>query len=80
MGDRVGGKKNPDHGKPREVLDAFRASFITEEEMAVRSVVKEIESRTWYSPEAWEHGGLRLKAEVKDEESSEPAAKKVRRS
>jgi len=80
MGGRVGGKKNPDHGKPREVLDSFRASFVTEEEMAVRSVVKEIESRTWYSPEAWEHGGLRLKAEVKNEESSEPAAKKVRRS
>jgi hypothetical protein len=26
-----------------------------------------LQERTWYTPEAWEHGGLRLKEEVKDE-------------
>ena len=26
--------------------------------------------RTWYSPEAWQYGGLRLKEEVKDEEET----------
>ena len=26
-----------------------------------------LQERTWYTPSAWEHGGLRLKEEVKDE-------------
>lgn len=35
-----------------------------------------MEQRTWYTPEAWQHGGLRLKEEVKNEnreESVEPS-------
>jgi hypothetical protein len=40
------------------------------------------QERTWYTPEAWEHGGLRLKEEVKDEmeEGLNPTpAKKIKR-
>ena len=31
------------------------------------TVATEEKGRTWYSPDAWEYGGLRLKEEVKDE-------------
>jgi len=65
------------HG-PREVLDTFRASSMVEEEMAVKVVTREVENRTWYSPEAWEHGGLRLKEEVKQEDEG-PSAKRARK-
>jgi len=65
------------HG-PREVLDTFRAVSMAEEEMAVKVVTREVENRTWYSPEAWEHGGLRLKEEVKQEDE-EPSAKRARK-
>ena len=39
------------------------------------------QERTWYTPEAWEHGGLRLKEEVKDEEEVDgsPAKKRVKK-
>ena len=33
-------------------------------------VSKKEKGRTWYSPEAWQYGGLRLKEEVKDEEET----------
>jgi len=80
MGGRPGGggsaRKN--HG-PREVMDTFRASNMVEEEIAVKVVTKEVENRTWYSPEAWEHGGLRLKEEVKQEDGGGSSAKRARR-
>jgi len=80
MGGRTGGggsaRKN--HG-PREVMDTFRASNMVEEEIAVKVVTKEVENRTWYSPEAWEHGGLRLKEEVKQEDGGGSSAKRARR-
>jgi len=80
MGGRTGGggggKRN--HG-PREVMDTFRASSMVEEEIAVKVVTKEVENRTWYSPEAWEHGGLRLKKEVKQEDGEGSSAKRARR-
>jgi len=65
------------HG-PREVLDTFRASSMVEEEMAVKVVTREVANKTWYSPEAWEHGGLRLKEEVKQEDEG-PSAKRARK-
>jgi len=75
---RTGGEGGKRFHGPREVLDTFRASSMAEEEMAVKVVTREVENRTWYSPEAWEHGGLRLKEEVK-EEDGEPSAKKSRK-
>ena len=33
-------------------------------------VSKKEKGRTWYSPEAWQYKGLRLKEEVKDEEET----------
>jgi len=78
----VGGRTSGDRGKrfhgPREVLDTFRAPSLVEEELAVKVVTREVENRTWYSPEAWEHGGLRLKEEVKQEEEGS-SAKRARR-
>ena len=52
---------------------------MVEEEIAVKVVTKEVENRTWYSPEAWEHGGLRLKEEVKQEDGGGSSAKRARR-
>merc|ERR1719431_1604289 len=75
---RTGGEGGKRFHGPREVLDTFRASSMAEEEMAVKVVTREVENRTWYSPEAWEHGGLRLKEEVKQEDG-EPSAKKSRK-
>ena len=60
-------------------MDTFRASSMVEEEIAVKVVTKEVENRTWYSPEAWEHGGLRLKEEVKQEDGGDSSAKRARR-
>merc|ERR1712112_350526 len=37
---------------------------------------KQVIERTWYSQEAWEHGGLRIKNEVKNEESPTKKLKK----
>ena len=79
MGGRTGaGGVRKNHG-PREVMDTFRASSMVEEEIAVKVVTKEVENRTWYSPEAWEHGGLRLKEEVKQEDGGGSSAKRARR-
>jgi len=66
-------KFNQNHqpGQKREVMDTFRASEMAEEDIKEENkskVTKKVLSeRTWYTPEAWEHGGLRLKEEVKDE-------------
>jgi len=38
-----------------------------------------VESRTWYSPEAWEHGGLKLKEEVKTENEADGETASKRR-
>jgi len=79
---QMGGRDFDDRGSyiprslrdgPRDVLDTFRACDMAEEELAVKMVSKEVENRTWFSPEAWQHGGLRLKAEVKDE-AEDPTA------
>jgi len=63
--------QNFEPGKKREVMDTFRASEIAEEDIKEenksRVTKKVLSERTWYTPEAWEHGGLRLKEEVKDE-------------
>jgi len=58
---------------PRDVLDTFKACDMAEEELAVKMVTREVDNRTWYSPEAWQHGGLRIKPEVKDE-AEDPSA------
>merc|ERR1712147_104254 len=58
---------------PREVLDTFKAHAMTEEDMKdekesrTKVTSKTVQERTWYTPEAWEHGGLRIKNEVKEE-------------
>jgi len=78
MGGRTSGEGGKRFHGPREVLDTFRAPSMVEEEMAVKVVTREVENRTWYSPEAWEHGGLRLKEEVKQEEEG-PSAKRARK-
>jgi len=77
MGGRMGGSRKP--SGPREVMDTFKAATMVEEEMAVKVVAREVENRTWYSPEAWEHGGLRLKKEVKEEDGGASSAKRARR-
>merc|ERR1719273_2774324 len=50
-----GNRKPPQKRGPRECLDQFKVT------------TKQVAERTWYTPEAWEHGGLRIKNEVKDE-------------
>merc|ERR1719369_1974573 len=55
----------------RDVMDTFKAVTMTEEDLkgegGTRITQKTVAERTWYTPEAWEHGGLRIKNEVKDE-------------
>ena len=62
MGDRFdsGGKRRNDG---MDLLDTFRYNRMVETELAVRVTSKEVQSRTWYSPESWNYGGLRLKKE-----------------
>ena len=57
--DRGGNRRNDD----LDLLDTFRYNRMVETELAVRITSKEVQSRTWYSPESWAHGGLRLKKE-----------------
>ena len=47
----------------QDLLDTFRYNRMVETELAVRVTSKEVQSRTWYSPESWNYGGLRLKKE-----------------
>ena len=49
----------------RRFLAHDKYSSMAEEEIAVKTVTRKVENRTWYTPEAWPHGGLRL---VKKEE------------
>merc|ERR1719340_76927 len=72
----MGGLKRRNGSKPsgpREVLDTFKAHTMTEEDMKdekdsrTRVTQKTVQERTWYTPEAWEHGGLRIKNELKEE-------------
>ena len=57
---------------PREVLDTFKGEEMEEEDLKKETkkiiVSKNEVGRTWYSPEAWQYGGLKLKEEVKNEE------------
>jgi len=74
---------------PREVLDTFKAVAMSEEELKeeggrTKVTTKTVEERTWYTPEAWEHGGLRIKNEVKDEmeegmDNDGPSKKKLKK-
>ena len=74
-----------DSGAPRRsedsvaLLDTFRYNRMVETELAVRVTSKEVQSRTWYSPEAWELGGLRLKKEETPEEGDEASQAKRRK-
>ena len=36
---------------------------MVETELALKVTTREVQSRTWYSPESWNYGGLRLKKE-----------------
>ena len=67
----------------KEVVDAFRADGAAEEELRPRTkaVTRRLEERTWYTPEAWQHGGLRLKEEKQEpvEQEGESSAGGSRR-
>lgn len=74
---------NKDGDQKREVFHAFRAGAEGElKEEALKKegrsnvTQKQVVERTWYSQEAWEHGGLRIKNEVKNEESPTKKLKK----
>ena len=57
---------------PREVLDSFKGGEMEEEDIKkeTKKITVSTMGRTWYSPDVWEHGGLKLKEEVKDEEAT----------
>jgi len=74
---RFGKRAEEDHKK--EVFHAFRAAGegdLKEEELVkmegATKTTKQVQERTWYSQEAWEHGGLRIKDEVKAESGASP--------
>ena len=71
---RVDVGRRRDQG-PREVLDTFKGGEMEEEDLKKETkkviVSKHEVGRTWYSPEAWQYGGLKLKEEVKNEEELE---------
>ena len=70
---RDDGPRRRDQG-PREVLDTFKGGEMEEEDLVKKAkkviVSKNEVGRTWYSPEDWHYGGLRLKEEVKEEEET----------
>lgn len=79
---RGGGDRDKDQKK--EVFHAFRAAAddgLKEESLKKegRSKVtqKHVTERTWYSSEAWEHGGLKIKNEVKDESPTKKLKKEA---
>merc|ERR1712029_633528 len=81
-----GSRRAPRKRDQREVLDTFKAVAMTEEDLKdenrTRVTQKPVAERTWYTPEAWEHGGLRIKNEVKDEagmDTDQPASKRVKK-
>ena len=66
--------RRKDYLGKREVLDTFKGGEMEEEDLVKKAkkviVSKNEVGRTWYSPEAWQYGGLRLKEEVKEEEET----------
>jgi hypothetical protein len=84
---RMGGVREGDQPRrregPREVIDTFRAGALAEEELQderrTRVTQRTVAERTWYTPEAWEHGGLRIKNEVKEEAGMETEARPAKR-
>ena len=66
----------------RDVLHVVRAHAMEEEELPAErrsKVERKVVGRTWYTPEAWEHGGLRIKDEVKEEATdASPPAKRLK--
>ena len=69
---------------PRECLDTFKAYEMSEEDLKdegrTKVTTRTVSERTWYTLDAREHGGLRIKNEVKEEmEEGLSAAKKVKR-
>ena len=70
-----GNRKPPQKRGQRECLDMFKATTMEEEDLKTEGrtkvTTKQVAERTWYTPEAWEHGGLRIKNEVKDEAGME---------
>ena len=85
-GRRRGPANREEGAHQKEVFHAFRAApeeELQEEDLKVKKEnmqvkQKTIEERTWYSQEAWEHGGLRIKDEVKEEEGA-PKKKRVKK-
>ena len=67
----------------RDVLHVVRAHAMEEEELPAEGrskVERKVVGRTWYTPEAWEHGGLRIKDEVKEEATdASPPAKRLKK-
>jgi hypothetical protein len=89
-GKRKGGRPRGEEAHQKEVFHAFRAApeeELTEEalksevkrEGKAKVTTKTVQERTWYSQEAWEHGGLRIKDEVKAEEEGGPQKKRVKK-
>merc|ERR1712012_1064517 len=82
-----GNRKPPQKRGPRECLDTFKAYEMSEEDLKeegrTKVTTKTVSERTWYTPEAWEHGGLRIKNEVKEEMEigmdDGPGAKRVKK-
>jgi len=68
----------------KEVFHAFKAApekDIKEEafKKEVKESTKTVQERMWYSQEALEHGGLRIKDELKEEEEEGPQKKRVKK-
>merc|ERR1711977_123929 len=89
-GKRKGRGPRGEEAHQKEVFHAFRAApeeELTEEalksevkrEGKAKVTTKTVQERTWYSQEAWEHGGLRIKDEVKAEEEGGPQKKRVKK-
>ena len=70
---RAGFKRSFRH---EELIDTFKSNRMVETELAVKITRREEEFRTWYSPSAWQHGGLRLKKEERDEEGASQAKRR----
>ena len=63
MGDRFDTRGKRRNDGSEDLLDTFRYNRLVETELAVKVTRREVQSRTWYSPESWNYGGLRLKKE-----------------
>ena len=49
--------------------------------LSTQVVSRMVPTRTWYTPDAWQHGGLKVKQEfeVKEEEGEEEGPSKAKR-